>query len=74
MKLPPKASVGTGQPRVWTIVSSGRFVSQISFTPSAKICGFSDVTPCQSSHACERLPRVPSANAVTLARRSFGAM
>ena len=74
MKLPPKASVGTGQPSVWTIVSSDRLVSQISFTPSAKICGFSHVTACRSSHACDRLPRVPSANAVTLAMRSFGAM
>ena len=73
MKLPPKASVGTGQPSVWTMVSSGRLVSQISFTPSAKICGFSDVTPCHSSHACDKLPLVPSASAVTLAMRSFGA-
>ena len=42
MKLPPKASVGSGQPSVWMTASSGRFTSQISFTPSAKSCGLGD--------------------------------
>jgi hypothetical protein len=35
MKLPPNASFGTGQPIVWMTLSSGFFVSQTSFTPSA---------------------------------------
>src|SRR2546422_10178481 len=37
MRPPPKASLGSGQPSVWTIVPSARLVSQISLTPSAKI-------------------------------------
>ena len=73
MKLPPKASLGSGQPSVWTMRSSGRFVSQISFTPRAKICGLGDDTRSHSHHACDSNPRVPSASATTFAVRSFGA-
>ena len=54
MKLPPNASRGRGQPRVWMMRSSGSFVSHSSLTPSAKICGFSRVTPC---HCAPRLPQ-----------------
>ena len=42
---------------VCTISCSGTVVSQSSFTPSAKICGFSDFTFCHWSHACESGPR-----------------
>src|SRR5438876_397395 len=73
-KLPPNASVGSGQPSVWITRSSGRFVSHSSFTPSAKICGFSDDTRCHWHHAWASNPRVPSASAVTLATRSLGAV
>ena len=34
--------MGSGQPRVWMTRSNGVFVSQSSFTPSAKIGGLSD--------------------------------
>ncbi len=48
MKLPPNASVGSGQPSVWITTSSGFFVSQTSLTPSAKICGFGERMFCHS--------------------------
>ena len=73
MKLPPKASLGSGQPSVCTTRSRGCLVSQISFTPRAKICGLRDDTRSHSSHACASSPRVPSASATTLALRSLGA-
>src|SRR5438876_8475154 len=70
MKVPPNAVLGSGQPSVCITASRGRFVSQISFTPSAKICGFVPVTPCHSRYAWASIPRVPSASTVTLATRS----
>src|SRR2546427_6113839 len=71
---PAERRAGSGQPSVCITASRGRFVSQISFTPSAKICGFVPVTPCHSRYACASIPRVPSASTVTLATRSFAAM
>ena len=53
IQLPPNASAGRGQPRVWMTRSSGRSVSHNSFTPSAKSCGFEDVTPCHCRQAWE---------------------
>ena len=56
------ASPACGSPR-----SSGCLVSQISFTPSAKICGFGEPTllPLAATPA-PAVPRVPSASTVTL--------
>ena len=71
MKEPPNASLGSGHPMVWMIRSRGFFTSHSSFTPSAKICGFSEVTCCHSSHAWESGPRVPSASTVTWAVMSM---
>ena len=63
---------GSGQPRVWMTASSGRFASQTSFTPSAKICGLGEPTCCHSRQAWPSAPRVPSASTVTRAVRSVG--
>ena len=57
---------------VWITCSRGAFVSQISFTPSAWIWGFGEVTPCQASQAWESAPRPPSASATTFAEISVG--
>src|SRR6185312_6212130 len=72
MKLPPNASVGSGQPNVWITQSRGRFVSQSSFTPNANSGGLGDPIPRHEQYACVSAPRVPSASTVTRAVRSVG--
>ena len=72
MKLPPNASSGSGQPRVWITEPSGFCVCQTSFTPSAKICGLGEPTCCHSRQPWLSSPRVPSAITVTLAVTSVG--
>ena len=72
MKLPPKASRGSGHPRVCTTRSRGRRVRQSSFTPRAYIWGLGEPMPSRSSQAWVSGPRVPSASTVIRGRDIHG--